>query len=272
MKISRTASTATTNFIAIQPGIAWENFLFRANTHWFQNSGGTTALYMSSGAQVGFNTTTLYSDAQFGKSVGFPIAPQFGSYSITGSDYMVEYPVVGGGNTYTLPTAVGITGRQYVVSNSGTGVLTLATTSSQTFDNVTGVPTSLIIPAKSSITVNSNGTGWLVSSNYIKTSQGADVASANNLSLNAGGSAFYITGTTTINLISNSGWQDGSEITLVFEGSLTVTNNSGTSGSNMNILLAGGANFSATANDVLKLVSITTGGTRQWLEVSRSVN
>jgi len=29
MKISRTASTATTNFIAIQPGIAWENFLFR---------------------------------------------------------------------------------------------------------------------------------------------------------------------------------------------------------------------------------------------------
>jgi len=272
MKISRTASTATTNFIAIQPGIAWENFLFRANTHWFQNSGGTTALYMSSGAQVGFNTTTLYSDAQFGKSVGFPIAPQFGSYSITGSDYMVEYPVVGGGNTYTLPTAVGITGRQYVVSNSGTGVLTLATTSSQTFDNVTGVPTSLIIPAKSSITVNSNGTGWLVSSNYIKTSQGADVASANNLSLNAGGSAFYITGTTTINLISNTGWQDGAEITLVFEGSLTVTNNSGTSGSNMNILLAGGANFSATANDVLKLVSITTGGTRQWLEVSRSVN
>jgi len=273
MKISRTASTATTNFIAIQPGIAWENFLFRANTHWFQNSGGTTAVYMSSNAQIGFNTSSnLYSDAQFGKSVGFPMNQRAGNYTITGSDYMMEYTVVGGGHTYTLPTAVGITGRQYVVSNSGSGVLTLATTSSQTFDNVTGVPTSLIIPAKSSITVNSNGTGWLVSSNYVKTSQGADVASANNLSLNAGGSAFYITGTTTINLISNTGWQDGAEITLVFEGSLTVTNNSGTSGSNMNILLAGGANFSATANDVLKLVSITTGGTRQWLEVSRSVN
>ena len=272
MKISRTASTATTNFIAIQPGIAWENFLFRANTHWFQNSGGTTALYISSNAQVGFNTTTLYSDAQFGKSVGFPVVPRAGNYTITGSDYMIEYTVVGGGHTYTLPTAVGITGRQYVVSNSGTGVLTLVTTSSQTFDNVTGVPTSLIIPAKSSITVNSNGTGWLVSSNYIKTSQGADVASANNLSLNAGGDSFEITGTTTINLISSIGWQNGAVIRLVFSSSLTVTNNAGTSGTNINILLAGGANFSATANDCLTLMLCEIGSVQNWVEVSRSVN
>jgi hypothetical protein len=185
---------------------------------------------------------------------------------------MIEYTVVGGGNTYTLPTAVGITGRQYVVSNSGSGVLTLATNSSQTFDNVTGVPTSLIIPAKSSITVNSNGTGWLVSSNYVKTSQGADVASANNLSLNAGGDSFEITGTTTINLISSTGWQNGAVIRLVFSSSLTVTNNAGTSGSNINILLAGGANFSATANDILTLMLCEIGGTQNWVEVSRSVN
>ena len=105
-----------------------------------------------------------------------------------------------------------------------------------------------------------------------QTKQGADVASANNLSLGTDGNTFVITGATQINLISNVGWQDGSTIKLVFSGSVTVKNNQGTSGSNMNILLAGGADFAATANDVLILESVTISGTRQWLESSRSVN
>lgn len=273
MKISRTASTATTNFIAIQPGIAWENFLFRANTHWFQNSGGTTAVYMSSNAQIGFNTSSnLYSDAQFGKSVGFPMNPRAGNYTITGSDYMIEYTVVGGGHTYTLPTAVGITGRQYVVSNSGTGVLTLVTTSSQTFDNVTGVPTSLIIPAKSSITINSNGTGWLVSSSYVKTSQGADVASANNLVLNSGGYTFEITGTTQVNLIASTGWQNGSEVTLLLASGITIKHGQTTSGSNITISLSGATDLVTAAETTLTLVLSEMGGTQKWRQKGAAIS
>jgi hypothetical protein len=102
--------------------------------------------------------------------------------------------------------------------------------------------------------------------------QGGDVASANNLSLGTDGNAFEITGTTTINLISNTNWQNGSVIRLVFSSSLTVTNNAGTSGSNINILLAGGANFSATANDILTLMLCEIGSVQNWVEVSRSVN
>jgi len=102
--------------------------------------------------------------------------------------------------------------------------------------------------------------------------QGADVASANNLSLGTDGNAFEITGTTTINLISSIGWQNGAVIRLVFSSSLTVTNNAGTSGTNINILLAGGANFSATANDCLTLMLCEIGSVQNWVEVSRSVN
>jgi hypothetical protein len=102
--------------------------------------------------------------------------------------------------------------------------------------------------------------------------QGADVASANNLSLGTDGNTFEITGTTTINLISNTNWQNGSVIRLVFTSTPTVTNNAGTSGSNINILLAGGANFSATANDILTLLLCEISGVQNWVEVGRSVN
>ena len=38
--------------------------------------------------------------------------------------------------TYTLPTAVSISGREYYIKNSGTGLITIATTSSQTIDGL----------------------------------------------------------------------------------------------------------------------------------------
>lgn len=106
----------------------------------------------------------------------------------------------------------------------------------------------------------------------LQAKQGADVSSAGNLTLGNDGNVFEITGTTTINLIANTNWQNGAVIRLVFASTPTVTNNAGTSGSNINILLAGGANFSATANDILTLMLCEIGGTQNWVEVSRSVN
>ena len=102
--------------------------------------------------------------------------------------------------------------------------------------------------------------------------QGADVASANNLVLGNDGNTFEITGTTQINLISNLGFQNGTVIRLMFTSTPTVKNGQATSTTNITLLLAGAADFSATANDILTLQLGEIGGTQAWREISRSVN
>lgn len=81
------------------------------------------------------------------------------TYTATNADYTIECTA----NTFTttLPTAVGIEGRQYVITNSGAGVITLATTSSQTFVNVTATPTTLTLNQFNTVIVQSNGANWL---------------------------------------------------------------------------------------------------------------
>lgn len=101
--------------------------------------------------------------------------------------------------------------------------------------------------------------------------QGADVASANNLTLGTDGNCFEITGTTTINLISNVNWQNGSVVTLLFTSTPTVTHNAATSGTNITIQLAGAANFSATAGDTLTLRLSEIGGTQAWREIGKAL-
>lgn len=83
---------------------------------------------------------------------------------------------------------------------------------------------------------------------------GANVASGTTITLGGDGNAFPITGTTTINHITTTDWQSGSLVTLFFSTAVTVTHNAGAPpGGTAPILLAGAANFSATANDTLTL-------------------
>lgn len=107
-----------------------------------------------------------------------------------------------------------------------------------------------------------------VASGRFGKAKGANVAAANDLTLGADGNMFHITGTTQINAITTANWQAGSEITLIFDSTPTVKNNTAGGGGTAVILLAGGADFSATANDVLKLAYDGT----SWYEVARSVN
>ena len=60
--------------------------------------------------------------------------------------------------TVTLPTAASISGRIYVVKNSGSATITLATTSSQTIDG----STTLSIGPGVSYTVMSDGSNWII--------------------------------------------------------------------------------------------------------------
>jgi hypothetical protein len=104
----------------------------------------------------------------------------------------------------------------------------------------------------------------------VNQTQGADVASANNLALGADGNAFEITGTTQINLISNLAWQNGSEITLLFTSTPTVKQAQATTGTNITILLDTAGDFVATAGDSLTLVLSEIGGTQAWRETGRA--
>jgi len=81
------------------------------------------------------------------------------TYPITTADHTID--CTSGTFTVTLPTAVGTSGRGqvYVIKNSGTGVITLATTSSQTID---GATTIVLGVQYESITVMSNNANWIV--------------------------------------------------------------------------------------------------------------
>ena len=88
--------------------------------------------------------------------------------------------------------------------------------------------------------------------------QGADIASASSIQPGSDGTIFNVTGTTTINTITNT--NSIKKVTLIFTGALTVT-------SSGNISLNGG-NFLTASGYTLSLVWNGSA----WKEVSRSPN
>ena len=95
--------------------------------------------------------------------------------------------------------------------------------------------------------------------------KGADVASANDMTLGGGGISFDITGAVQINTIATTGWQAGDIVILQFDGAPTVKNL--TAGTGAQIELAASADFTASAGDELGLKY--NGST--WREIFRTV-
>lgn len=89
--------------------------------------------------------------------VNFPYVAKTAIYTITNTDSTIDCTT----NTFTvtLPTAVGITGKIFVIKNSGSGVITIATTSSQTID---GATTQTLSVQYQSYKVQSNGANWIL--------------------------------------------------------------------------------------------------------------
>jgi hypothetical protein len=85
-----------------------------------------------------------------------------------------------------------------------------------------------------------------------------DIASAATVTLRTYQDTFRITGTTSITTIDTAG-HTGHKVTLIFSGSLTVTDGS-------NLRLAG--NFVTSANDTITLICDGS----NWYETSRSAN
>lgn len=91
-------------------------------------------------------------------SLTVPYVAKTADYTLTAGDYTVN--VTANNVTITLPTAVGISGRIYQINNSGTGTLTIATTSSQT---VNGAASGTITLGQyEALTVQSNGSNYIV--------------------------------------------------------------------------------------------------------------
>jgi hypothetical protein len=114
------------------------------------------------------NGTVLFSVASDGTLTGtFPAAAAPVVTTVTGAttlsdsnDYVVAN-AAGGAFTVTLPTAVGRTGKGFVVKrlNSGANNVTVGTTSSQTID---GATTRVLTSQYELVGVISDGSNWHV--------------------------------------------------------------------------------------------------------------
>lgn len=119
-----------------------------------------TAIEMDSAQKVSIGGQAPVSTLDVRGSLSVAYVAKTANYTATVSDYTIN--CTSGTFQVTLPTAVGIPGRIYVVVNSGAGTITIGTTSSQTFVNVTGTPTTLTLATLGSYMVQSNGANWMV--------------------------------------------------------------------------------------------------------------
>jgi hypothetical protein len=87
-------------------------------------------------------------------------------YTILATDVIILGNAVSGAITVTLPTAVGIPGKVYIIkkTDSSSNAVTVATTSSQTIDG----STTKILPAQyNSVQVISDGANWIIIPGFV---------------------------------------------------------------------------------------------------------
>lgn len=141
-----------------------------------------------------------------------------------------------------------------------------------TFANLTILDAGAVTIHRGKLTVTTGGieatAGDITAvAGAVQEKRGANATAANNLVLTRDGNCWQISGATQINLLDTTGWQDGAVVRLVFLGAPTVKHNQALSGTNAPILLAGGVDFVASANDTLTLMRIGN----SWYECSRAV-
>lgn len=126
----------------------------------YDYGGAATRLYISSGGSVGIGNTSPTSTLNVTGSVGLSYVAKTSAYTATAADHTIDCTT--GTFTVTLPTAVSVTGRMYVVKNSGAGAITVGTTSSQTID---GSTTYSLGTQYKYVHLQSNGANWIVIAN-----------------------------------------------------------------------------------------------------------
>lgn len=142
---------------AYHTGSAWASALEYANA----SAANVIVSLVGAGGRVGIATASSHSTLHVNGSFAKGYVAKTGAYTATINDSIID--CTSGTFTVTLPTAVGISGRVYEVTNSGAGTITVGTTSSQTFVNVAATPTTLTVATSlgKSVRVMSNGANWI---------------------------------------------------------------------------------------------------------------
>lgn len=92
----------------------------------------------------------------FSTSFSLPYVAKVATYTASAVDYTID--CTAGTFTINLPTAVGITGRVYVIKNSGVGTITVDPAGAELID---GLATQAIVSG-AALMVQSTGTGWII--------------------------------------------------------------------------------------------------------------
>ncbi len=110
---------------------------------------------------VGVGTDDPTSLFQVAGAIATAVATKTAAATLTAGESVILADAASAAFTVTLPTAVGITGRQYTIKriNGGSNNVTIGTTSSQTID---GAATYVLSVQYDKITVTSNGANWFI--------------------------------------------------------------------------------------------------------------
>lgn len=137
---------------------------------------GGTLVQATNIAQAGFDLTTT-GTGNFGVGTATPnskftvsgsfataISTKTASYTATAADHIIIVDATGGNRTITLPSAVGLDGRQYIIKKKDNSVnnVIIAAAGSETIDGAATVIMSIQWQVR---TIVSDGANWMIISN-----------------------------------------------------------------------------------------------------------
>jgi len=127
----------------------------------FRTTGSVQTFNISNTGLAIFGTGSAHSTLQSGGSFAKFLRSISALRTLDATDCII---LATGTYTVTLPTAVGISGRQYMIANVGTGVISIATTSSQT---INGVTTDSLFTQYALLVLISDGANWIIQSRSV---------------------------------------------------------------------------------------------------------
>jgi hypothetical protein len=112
-----------------------------------------------------YNVNQHYNGSNWVLSTNMSVQSKSATYSIISNDNILLVDATSGAKTITLPTAIGLSGTNYIVKkiDNSVNVITINTTSSQTID---GMLTKSINTQYSGYNIVSNGTNWYIIASF----------------------------------------------------------------------------------------------------------
>jgi len=134
----------------------------------FNESSGTGTMSVPTIYHPGTSVTQWKNNTAIRGSLHLVYLALTSARTLDATDYLVN--CTSGTFAVTLPTAVGYPGKIYNIKNSGTGVITPLTTSSQTIDGNMTTNGTLALNQYDEIEIMSNGANWITTNRRINAS------------------------------------------------------------------------------------------------------